>query len=298
MSIKGLAYFEDGSVEPFREKCVKFQGDLDKGLYKTTCRETKGILMLDIKSFEFKETFPPFKTKALEYLEKYTARFLAEKTRKVLKDLGYMHKMGILLEGKQGSGKTNLIKYYTNKYKDKACIFNCVDFHAFRLTNHFIQELRESQDTLFIVILDECDYPMKKNERTFKQILDGTESVENTIYFFATNYLNEIPETITKRPSRLRHVITLDGVEDIGEIKKILDDAFDKTDLTVDTEALAKQLENTTVDEIKNTIINYIMGMEKIEIRKKIGFKKLEPNHGFIITKNMKEIDEELVEDA
>lgn len=114
----------------------------------------------------------------------------------------------------------------------------------------------------------------KENEGQVKTFMDGAESLDNTIFFGMTNYIDKIPSSIKNRPSRFKYCIEIEGIQSEKEIKIILDKMIG--DIYED-EVIIKfstDLKGNTLDQIKQFCIDKIMDISSTPItKKKIGFK-------------------------
>lgn len=200
-------------------------------------------------------------------------RYFSPESRSIHTSLKVKHKMGVLLHGKQGTGKTTLcysLASYLIKQQD-ALVFtvDCLGDLMFALD--FTREADPSEGTLKIFIMDECESDMYHNESTFKRVLDSATSSNNCLFLFTTNYFDEIPETIKDRPSRIKYVMEIVGYgneEDIYNVMKELNDDLDdhvKLEV-VDIKKVVPKMKGKTIDEIKNTFVDLVL---KTNLKKK-----------------------------
>jgi SpoVK/Ycf46/Vps4 family AAA+-type ATPase len=233
-------------------------------------------------SLEIPKAFPLMPSDELQNLEDYINNFLSDDYENLCKEARILKKSGILLYGKQGIGKSNYINYIINKCLEEkqACIFSCTGLRDVQQVNDKLKELRNIQNTLFVVLLEEMDEILNSNanpEGTLKNFMDGINSVDNCLFLATTNYIDKIPKSLTERPSRFKKVLEIKPTENIEELKKWLTITYKNfiPDLSnEECEHLHDMCINKSIDEIKHIIIDYKMGIENLEKPKKLGFKK------------------------
>lgn len=211
--------------------------------------------------------------KELEDFDIYFEAFMSKDNRRKVEDLGYVHKLGLLLHGKQGTGKTVVSSYIADRVVEKGGLaINVKTSSSGAMTTliSFIKELKRVDDRCIVFIFDECEEILVNCENTFKNFLDGFDSPSNSLLIFTTNYLDKIPKAIYERPSRIRFLIELKGISDGDVIKKIVGNAIGGELSEQDLKALM----GSTMDEIKEYILDKIMNVKenKKGNRKSIGF--------------------------
>lgn len=274
--LKSFSYLESGEIMFSIFDTVKTVKSLDPGIYNISYLghpEYRVTLQTSTnyesaKIYNFAE-----KNKIDESIKAFTTT----KVREKLKELSFAHKLGILLYGKEGGGKTSIVNYYCNQLVEanEAVVFriNCESHFLDKVTD-FILKVRGIQNNLFIVVMDEMEELSKDNEGEVKTFMDGAESLDNTIFFGMTNYIDKIPSSIKNRPSRFKYCIEIEGIQSESEIKIILDkmigDIYEESDIL----KYSTSLKGSTLDQIKQFCIDKIMDISSISVtKKKIGFK-------------------------
>lgn len=201
-------------------------------------------------------------------------------TKEKVNTLGYNHKTGILLYGKQGAGKTSMFKrYFNDAVKTKnALVFDISFSDGIMCWWNFLKDIRTIQDNPIIVFFDEFEEYFTNNgsqETNVKKILDGTESIDNCLFFMTTNYIDKVPETIKDRPSRVKYKIEVTGIQDEKLITQFLKQSFGKIKMEVDFEKEVSKMKGWTIDELKQWVLDKVMDIEPEEkANKKLGFGK------------------------
>lgn len=148
------------------------------------------------------ERLVPFKIKienyidlmdSLQELDESVDQFIANKE---LYDTSLSaYKLGILLFGPPGTGKTSYLKKLISQ-RDAIVIF--MDGVPNR---KFLEKLESStKNRLKIIVVEEVVSLVENSEdvRSMLDFLDGSRSISNTIYFLSTNYPETIPENIIR----------------------------------------------------------------------------------------------------
>jgi hypothetical protein len=107
-----------------------------------------------------------------------------------------IYKLGVLLFGPPGTGKSHFCRKLVNKYKDAIVIF--LDSIPSRA---FLEKLETTtKDTLKIIVVEEVVSMVEGSDdiRKMLDFLDGSRSVSNTVYLLSTNYPESIPENVIR----------------------------------------------------------------------------------------------------
>lgn len=212
-------------------------------------------------------------------VEEYINKFLSDEYYNICKKSNILIKSGILLYGKQGIGKSNYINWLIKKVikEKKACVFNINSYLKLHRVIPKIKELRQLQNNLFVIVLEEMDEIISKDgaESVLKNFMDGIDSIENCLFIASTNYIELIPKSLTERPSRFKKVLEIKQSENTELVKKWLEKTYNCfiDDLTEkDYEHLHEKCLNKTIDEIKHILIDYKMEITTLQKPRKLGF--------------------------
>lgn len=276
-NLKSFYYLEDGSISFSILNTRYSTKKLDSGIYDLTAVQNGQVMEIALRINEDKELF---KEELNFYYEDkvkniYSKFFLPEIKEKV-NTLGYNHKLGVLLYGKHGTGKTSMFKKYFNDASEKhnSLVFIIPRPFALSYVWKFVQDIRRVQDNPIIIFMDEFDEYFTKydTEAELKRILDGTDSIDNCFFMMATNYIEKIPDTIKDRPSRVKYKIEVTGIQDEKLIKQFLKQSFDKVGMDANLEDISK-MKGYTLDELKQVVLDKIMSIEpEMKKEKKLGF--------------------------
>lgn len=204
----------------------------------------------------------------IQYLEDY----FSEISQGIHKSLGVKNKISYLLHGKQGTGKTTaayaVIDHFVKKHA--AVCITVKNMSEFTFAINFLQEAKRGGDFISAIVFDECEREMYSHESEMKRILDSSDSIDRHMFFFTTNYVDDIPETIKDRPSRIKFPIEFSGIENeeavyviLNHMNSTLEDNVKLND--VEIKMICPDLKSKTLDEIKNAFIDHVFKMKMLE---------------------------------
>lgn len=279
---KTFNYLENGEVNFSILDTIKTSKTLEPNVYKLGIKtknfdsfatlhvEDDGYCCENSIDFYFKST-----------LSKIYDKFFDVKIKNKINLLGYKHKTGILLYGKQGTGKSSIFKsLYEKAVKEEGAIIFIFDgYNEMNTRWAFVQAVRKIQDNPIIIFWDEMDEAFANNqsnvtEGIIKIIMDGSNSIDNCFFMAATNYYENIPKTLTERPSRFKYCIEVEGVQSEDVILKFVSDSFEKVGMEMNIESV-KDMKGYTIDQLKEVVVNRIMEIEEDRPQKRtVGFNK------------------------
>lgn len=205
----------------------------------------------------------------------YIMQYLSDMSKEIHSKLNLKHKMGYMLHGIQGTGKTTSC-YAVSDYLIKklgAVVITVTDVKSYTYAIDFLEEVKAKLgDFLTVTIFDECERDMYNYDGHFKRLLDSSSSLNNHIAFFTTNDIDLVPVAIKDRPSRIKFCTEITGIEDELIIHEILSSMNEPIDLDVklseeEIGSIVPTLKSKTLDEVKNSFLDTVF---EINFKKKV----------------------------
>lgn len=197
---------------------------------------------------------------------KSISNFFQQETIEKYKEMKMTHKMGLVLYGPAGTGKTctsNLIMSITCKKYGVLCL----DFtgKSLEFIKYTLTKIRAIQNNPIIVFYDECDITLDREEEEYLSFLDGNDSFNSLIFLGCTNNISRIPKRIRERRSRIKALYEINHLP-LEVYKQYINEKCPK----LSGEDLAKfaylATENSLViDELKHALIDHIIDNTPIE---------------------------------
>lgn len=207
-----------------------------------------------------------FKSGVFKEAERTLSSFLSQKSVETYKMLEIGHKLGTIMYGKPGTGKTCLAQLIMESLVEKyqAICLDCSN-RALKETLLTIEKIRSCQQNPICIFIDEFDNHIINNEYGFLTFLDGHGSVNNMIFIGCTNYLDKIPDRIKNRKSRIKYLFEIASLPD--EVYK------DYLQLKIGgiypdkvAEFVHYAVENKlTIDQLKHAMTDFVVDDKKIE---------------------------------
>lgn len=276
--LKSFNYLENGEILFSPYDTVKSRKTLDSGFYSI------GYIgypenRVKLKNGREKEGttvhYFPDKQKIDDLFKSFFDNRVASK----IEDIGFYHKIGVLLYGKEGTGKSTIIKHYCQRAinENEAIVFE-VDCHADYIQEvwDFILGVRRIQDSPIIVVFEEIDSLIdSRSEGKIKSILDGNMSIGNCVFLASTNYIDNIPSALKDRPSRFKYTFNIEGIQSKDDVSSMLKNMIGNIATAEEIDSYSDSLIGKTLDEIKQFSIDRIMGIKTFENKKRkaAGFK-------------------------
>lgn len=258
-------YQENGNVKVMEDK-FDVESNLKPGFYRATGART---MFGDIFNITTDETVKIPKGSEVTVSDNLPIaeilKYFSEESKNIHDELNMKLKMGVLLHGKQGTGKTTMCYALAQTLIEshQAVVFTVTNFDGISLLAEFINRVNPKlEKPLFsIIIMDECEDIMDRREGEMKTLLDSSTSPENCLLFFTTNYIDEVPKAIKDRPSRIKYCLEIKGIEDEVQIYSLLKGINDNLSegYRLDTQTLktiTPGLIGSTIDEIKHKFLD------------------------------------------
>lgn len=275
--ISAVIQYKDQSVSIHSSETNNVGKVFGSGFYEANT-DQNGNLKIRVESLN--EIHLPYKTKENRLLVETVNNFFASGVLEKINKLGFTHKLGILLHGKQGTGKTSVLNFIAKKVVEEngGIVFFCNDGNTLQSAIGLSKMIREIQANPIIFIADEFERYAKNSESEMKNFLDGKDSIQNTLFLAATNYIDKVPNTLKERPSRFKIVQEVKGITDKNLMKAILKTTSDKIDPNLfsseDIETIVKDIKETTLDELKHICLDKATNSYVPKKLQTIGFKK------------------------
>lgn len=177
-------------------------------------------------------------------------QFLKQETKNSYIDHGFIYKRSIFLHGSPGTGKSCIVNRVCEQVEKKGGIIIFND--QTHLTLEALEQLKVTlPDILTLVIFEEFDQTINKNEEDLLRLLDGQVQKNNAIYLATTNFLNKIPKRVL-RPGRFSRVIEVlhptieartEYIKAVSKNKNIVHELAEKTN-------------GFTIDEVKEAVLS------------------------------------------
>jgi len=131
------------------------------------------------------------------------------KKRDVYVNNNMEYKRGILLYGPPGNGKTTFIKHFLKNVKAISIICDVKSDGDLSWVVDFTQN-KEYWDKLKIIVLEDFDGIVPYYRSTILNMMDGLQSVHNTIFIATTNFPDKLDIAVVNRPSRFDSFYKID----------------------------------------------------------------------------------------
>ncbi len=166
-----------------------------------------------------------------------------EKFRKINKSIKILYKRGILMYGPPGCGKSSMIAMIMNDVVKRDGI--ALRFSEPNLTTTAINVIRQIQPkTKIMIVLEDIDsYINNMGEHSILNMLDGVDTILDSVIFLATTNYKETLSKRLLRPSRFDLKIEMD-YPDVELRKRYLLELFKAIDF-VDNKFLDKASKDT-----------------------------------------------------
>jgi hypothetical protein len=184
--------------------------------------------------------------------------FLTPDVAARFKCYGYMHRRGVLMYGKPGTGKTSLVMQIAEQFvADGGVVLMNVTPDKVTLATQMAR--RGNPDLRVLVVIEELDDEIDNGWLgTITNLLDGSGSSANTVYLATTNHIDRIPNKLKVRPSRFALVIEVGPPSVDVRRQYILGILKEEDKATFDVERAVGFTEGFTLDQIKEFLVSVL----------------------------------------
>lgn len=240
---------------------------LNPGIYKVS--DVGGMMVGTILAFDqlkSNDALINFKTGIVQEINDIVLNFCHAETISKYQKFELAHKMGIILHGPAGTGKTSAAYILMEQLvATKNAI--CLDFSKARLgfIKTALERIRKHQDNTIICFIDEIDDSIDYEETKWLTFLDGNDSFNNCIVLGCTNNLQDIPDRIKKRPSRIKYLFEIKSFPIDVYKQYILNKVPDINGELLSKLAYLAEENGFTLDQLKHLIISHFIDNQNIE---------------------------------
>jgi SpoVK/Ycf46/Vps4 family AAA+-type ATPase len=189
--------------------CIK--NTLSPGIYEFVVQESMFGIDLLLKEMAPSTDVVNILTGSLvEYVKDLVKEFW--RSSNVYKEMGLLHKRGILLEGAPGTGKTFLCILLANHVKEHGGVVIFTPGHTrIDVLSTILKNVRDTQATTPIVnIMEDIDQQQNYMDELLS-MLDGETQIENILHLATTNFIETVDPRLMNRPSRFDEIINVNA---------------------------------------------------------------------------------------
>lgn len=218
------------------------------------------------RPIEQKDSLINFKGSIMERIVKKCDDFFSQRTIDIYKELKICHKMGVILHGVPGTGKTccsMLVMMEIAKKYDAICID--ITKMGFGIVKSVIKMIREHQNNPILIFSDEFDNVVRNYEYELLPFMDGNDSVDGLIMLGCTNYIDKIPDRIKDRKSRVKHLFEIKKLP-MAVYTEYITDRLPSLGKNISKFSYLAEEAGLTLDQVKNAMIDYKLEGVRMEV--------------------------------
>jgi len=250
----GVDHYEKvGTKYFFGNPSVSFS-KLEAGIYIISV-DKSGAVFLDPMS-AMTDTLIRLPEFTSEKIIKEVEKFWSPKTKAKFNKRKLVYKRGIILHGKPGVGKSACVAQIMEaEVNSGGVVFFAPSPNLLYYVMKCIREI-ENVDRRCLVVWEEFDSMIDRNESEFLSLLDGEMQIDNVVYLATTNYLDRIPNRFKNRPSRFASIVEV-GLPNDATRRAYLENKIYPED-KINIEDWVKATDGLTIDHIKDLIISVL----------------------------------------
>lgn len=246
-------------IIPYQIEEGKKHITLAPGVYQLGYYEIAPMCIVDhFMPLKEQDSLIRFKDSVVDDVVNKVDKFFSQNSVDAYKELKLVHKMGMIIHGPHGTGKTSsamlALRAIAKKY-DAICL-DCTPRTLNNCINT-IKNIRQHQKNPIIMFMDEFEVEMREREEQWLPFLDGTGSFENFVFIACTNYIDKIPDRIKDRKSRIKHIVEIKGLPMTVYSEYIKDRLPNLKSEELAEFAFKAENEKLTIDQVKNALIDY-----------------------------------------
>lgn len=124
-------------------------------------------------------------------------------------EFGLAHKRGYLLHGPPGCGKSSALRLLSERFvtATSGLVLLCDPSTSF---DNIVETIRETEPTRpILVLVEDVDTDISEFESSLLEFLDGAKALNNFVFVATTNHIEQIPQRIRNRPSRIDRLVEM-----------------------------------------------------------------------------------------
>ena len=208
---------------------------------------------------------------------KAVQKFVLPEMYKAREAMNMMHKIGVVFDGKPGTGKTFLAGQIASTL---AAEHNAISIIS---TDHeisypgLVDHIREfDKDRLIVIVMDEFEKSRARYHSEMLSFLDGTDSRDNVVVIATINDITEMPSYLKDRPGRFENILKFKS-DDKTVLKSIITQCIpDEFKADFDIDMLVKEFtdkNNASKFGLKNDRDDFTVDRLRVVIRDLIADK-------------------------